>query len=238
VDVNADLQQIVTRYQNVCSQLPQYTRDGKQPQIVIVTKNQPVELILKLLKKIKSPIYGENRVSEALSKIDQCEDTNVEWHFIGHLQRNKVKRTLGKFALFHSLADLKLAKEIEKRATNIGQIANCLIQIDISEDGTKFGFPADQEYLIEVMNELKPMSHIKIKGMMTIAPFISSEETRPYFRKMRALFDVLAKHCIKFTNINMETLSMGMSNDYIVALEEGSTMIRIGSAIFEEKYTS
>lgn len=237
MDINVDLQQVVRRYQKVCSQLPQYTRDGKQPQLVLVTKNRSANLILKLLKYLESPIYGENRVSEALSKISQCEDPNVEWHYIGNLQRNKVKRALGKFSLIHSLADLRLAKEIEKRAATSDQITNCLIQIDISDDGTKFGFPADQTSLIDVMEELTSLSHINIEGMMTIAPFVSPEETRPYFRKMRSLFDELAKKCSHLININMETLSMGMSNDYIVALEEGSTMIRIGSAIFEDDYS-
>ncbi|MHA2108445.1 MAG: YggS family pyridoxal phosphate-dependent enzyme [Candidatus Hodarchaeales archaeon] len=234
MNVNADVEQIVSRYRNVCSQLSQYTQDGKQPKLVLVTKNQPVELILKLSEYIKLPIYGENRISEALSKIDMCKDANVEWHVIGHLQRNKVKHALGNFSLIHSLADLKLAKEIDKRAAATDQIANCLIQIDISEDGTKFGFSPDQDNLVEVITELAQMSHLQIKGLMTIAPFISSEETRPYFKKMRSLFDFLAKQCNHLNNVEMETLSMGMSNDYIVALEEGSTMIRIGSAIFED----
>ncbi|PWI46818.1 YggS family pyridoxal phosphate-dependent enzyme [Candidatus Heimdallarchaeota archaeon B3_Heim] len=235
MNVNIDVEQIVNRYQNVCSQLSHYIRDEKHPQFVLVTKNQPVALILNLLQHLESPIFGENRVSEALSKIEKCEASNAEWHYIGHLQRNKVKSILGKFTLIHSLADIKLAKEIEKRAVTIGQNVNCLIQIDISEDGTKFGFPPDQSYLIDLMNELTQMSHLQIKGLMTIAPFIPSEETRPYFRKMRSIFDVLAEQSPHLRNIEMEILSMGMSNDYIVALEEGSTMIRIGSAIFEDQ---
>ncbi len=232
--VTTDVQQIVRRYQNVCSQLSQYTRDGKKPQLVLVTKNQPISIILELLRQAKPSIYGENRISEALSKIDLCKGTDVEWHFIGHLQRNKVKRALGKFTLIHSLSDLKLAREIEKRAAINNQQVNCLIQIDISEDGTKFGFPPEQNFLLDVMTELALMSHLQIKGLMTIAPFISSEETRPHFRSMRLLFDTLAKQCDNLDNIEMETLSMGMSNDYIVALEEGSNMVRIGNAIFED----
>ncbi len=232
--MNIDIKQIVTRYQNLRSQISHYTHDGKQPEIVIVTKNRPASLIIGLLNFLKCPIYGENRVSEALSKIEVCNNPNVDWHFIGHLQRNKVKRSLGKFSLIHSLADLKLANEIQKRAASSDIIANCLMQIDISEDGTKYGFSPDKEYLVEVITELSKMSHLQIKGLMTIAPFVSPEETRPYFKKMYELFNSLDIQSNHLNNIKMEKLSMGMSNDYIIALEEGSNMIRIGSAIFED----
>jgi pyridoxal phosphate enzyme (YggS family) len=232
--VNVDVQRIITRYQNLLSQVSQYTKDGKHPEIVIVTKNRPASIITELLKYIKSPIFGENRVLEALSKIETCNYPIVDWHFIGHLQRNKVKRTLGKFSLIHSLSDLKLAHEIQKRASHTDLTISCLMQIDISEDGTKYGFPPDKDYLVEVITELSTMSQLQISGLMTIAPFVSPEETRPYFKRMRELFNLLDRQCSNLGNIKMEKLSMGMSNDYIVALEEGSNMIRIGSAIFED----
>ena len=229
------LQQIVTRYQNIISLLPQFTREDQQPKLILVTKNQPVELIMNLVDVLNHPIFGENRVSEALPKIVRCGDSNVTWHYIGYLQRNKVKRVVGKFSLIQSLTDIRLAREIEKRASRAEISVNCLLEIDICKDGTKHGFSPDRNSLTDIIQELSIMPHINIKGLMTIAPFIPSEETRPYFKKMRSLFDLLKEECDGFKSVEMEILSMGMSNDYIVALEEGATMIRIGSAIFQEE---
>ena len=112
---------------------------------------------------------------------------------------------------------------------------NCLLEIDICGDGTKLGFPPDEGILTEMIYELSAMSHINIRGLMTIAPFIPAEETRPYFQRMRSLFEKLKDECFGLKNVEMEILSMGMSNDYTVALEEGATMIRIGTAIFQEE---
>ena len=228
-----NFQQIVTRYQNIQSLLPQYAREDQQPKLILVTKNQPVELVMKLANAIENPIFGENRVQEALSKIDKCRDLNATWHYIGFLQRNKVRRVIGNFSLVQSLTDIRLAKEIEKRASNAGRRMDCLLEIDICEDGSKAGFSPDINYLIDSFQEISSMPHINIKGLMTIAPFVPSEETRPYFKRMRAIFDKLKDDCKDFNNVEMEILSMGMSNDYIVALEEGATMIRVGSAIFQ-----
>ena len=227
--------QIVTKYQNILSSLTQYTKEGHQPKLVLVTKNQPVELISQLGGVLNKPIFGENRVSEALPKITQCREPNITWHFIGHLQRNKVKRVIGKFSLIQSLTSIRLAREIEKRASSVGLSVKCLLEIDICEDGSKLGFPPDRNLLSDVIHELSAMPHIYIKGLMTIAPFIPPEETRPYFKKMRSLFKELKGKLIDLKNVEMEILSMGMSNDYVVALEEGATMIRIGSAIFQEE---
>jgi len=228
------VQKIVKRYQNILSVLSKYEQNGQKPELVLVTKSRPIELVMSLLKEIPKPILGENRVSEALAKIENIHSNDAKWHFIGHLQRNKVKKIGDKFSLIQSISDIPLADELQKRAARIGKPINCLLQIDICEDGTKFGFPAKIDYLKGVIQNLNSRSHLKIQGLMTIAPFISPAETRPYFRRMRSIFDSLADKCEHLANVEMKILSMGMSNDYIIALMEGSTMVRIGSAVFND----
>ncbi len=224
---------IVSRYNKILSQIIRFTKNNHRPKIVVVTKNRSNSLIKQFLESVDDPILGENRVREALPKIEFFRDYNPSWHFIGHLQRNKVKKIIGKCSLIHSLSSVPLAKEIEKRAKLRDEAVNCLIQIDICEDGTKFGFPPNISTLIELLKQFSAFEHIRITGLMTIAPFVPAEETRPYFKKMASLFNSLKTHCTNYKTISMDNLSMGMSNDYIVALEEGSTMIRLGSAIFK-----
>jgi pyridoxal phosphate enzyme (YggS family) len=224
---------IVSRYKNIVSQLARFTKNGQQPKIVVVTKNRPNALIVEFLTSVESPILGENRVDEALTKIEHLKNYSPSWHFIGHLQRNKVKKVIGKFSLIQSLSSIQLAREINKRAKNQEMIVNCLAQIDICEDGTKFGFSPSLPDLSILLEKMKDFENLRIKGLMTIAPYVPAEETRPYFKRMFSLFSSLNTLSTNYQNISMEILSMGMSNDYIIALEEGSTMIRLGSAIFE-----
>ncbi|MFX0051506.1 MAG: YggS family pyridoxal phosphate-dependent enzyme [Candidatus Hodarchaeota archaeon] len=232
----SDYQQIIDRavnnYHKILSLLPKYSYNGKVPRLIVVTKNQPVELVSELITRLKQPIFGENRVNEALSKIDICGITKAEWHYIGHLQRNKVKKILGKFSMIQSLDSLLLAKEIDKRAHKINILVKCLLQIDICQDGSKFGIPPNIDEINEFLTELESFPHIHIKGLMTMAPYIPPEDTRLYFRQMRGLYDVLKKEKSLPPNVEIEILSMGMSNDFMIALEEGSTMIRLGTAIF------
>lgn len=230
------VQKIVTRYQKILSVISKYEQYGQKPKFVLVTKNRPIELIMSVLKEIKKPILGENRVSEALEKMEKINPNNVTWHFIGHLQRNKIRKIGDKFSLIQSISDIPLADELQKRAAKNDIQVNCLLQIDICEDGTKFGFPAKKDYLKGLIHDLNAKTHLKIQGLMTIAPFISSDKTRPYFKRMRSIFDALADKCESLDNVEMKILSMGMSNDYITALEEGSTMIRIGSAVFNDSH--
>ena len=232
------VQNVVERYQKILSIISKYKTDGQKPELVLVTKNRSVELIMSVLNEIKNPILGENRVAEALDKIKKINSHNVTWHFIGHLQRNKVRKIGDKFSLIQSIADMPLVDELQKRAAINNLKVKCLLQIDICEDGTKFGFPAEIDYLKGLLQEINRRPNLKIQGLMTIAPFISSDKTRPYFRRMKSIFDSLADLCEPLDNIEMKTLSMGMSNDYITALEEGSTMIRIGSAVFNNSLLS
>lgn len=230
---NNQIHPIVSRYTKILSQIARFAKNNQKPDVVVVTKNRPNPLIEEFLTIIASPILGENRVDEALPKIEYFGDFNPNWHFIGHLQRNKVKKVIGKFSLIQSLSSVRLAEEIDKRAKNQEEIVNCLVQIDICEDSTKFGFPPSLPDLSELMIQFSKLNNVRIKGLMTIAPFIPAEETRPYFKRMFSLFSSLKTLCRDIEGISMEILSMGMSNDYIIALEEGSTMIRLGSAIFE-----
>ncbi|MFX0171970.1 MAG: YggS family pyridoxal phosphate-dependent enzyme [Candidatus Hodarchaeota archaeon] len=222
----------VENYHKILFLLPKYSHNGNVPQLIIVTKSQPVELVSELITRLKKPIFGENRVNEALTKIDICGITEAKWHFIGHLQRNKVKKVLGKFSMIQSLDSLQLVKEIEKRAVKINKSVKCLLQIDICQDGSKFGIPPNIDEVEEFLTELEKFPHIQIKGLMTMAPYVPPEDTRVYFRQMRGLYDILKKEKSLPPNVAIEILSMGMSNDFLVALQEGSTMIRLGTAIF------
>ncbi|MFX0204659.1 MAG: YggS family pyridoxal phosphate-dependent enzyme [Candidatus Hodarchaeota archaeon] len=225
---------IIENYKAILSKLREYSHGGITPRLVMVTKDQSVDLVQRVLSRLERPIIGENRVQEALSKIEACGATKAEWHFIGHLQRNKVKKILGKFSLVHSLDRIPLAKEIEKHAKNENLVVNCLLQIDISQDGSKFGFFPTEDAIKEVLQEIRVLSHVNIKGLMTIAPYVSPEDTREYFQKMYLLYEKFKKSDDLPPHVEMNVLSMGMSNDYVVALEEGSTMIRLGRRIFNE----
>ena len=180
---------IIHNYKKILSMLSQYTRGEHKPQLVMVTKNQPTETVLQLLKHLDSPIIGENRVQDALTKIEACGETNAQWHFIGHLQRNKVKKIIGKVSLIHSLDRLQLAKEIEKQASRGNMIVECLLQIDICQDGSKFGIYPSEDAIKEFLREINPYSHLKIRGLMTIAPYIPREDTRIYFKLLRSLYE-------------------------------------------------
>ncbi|MHA2203511.1 MAG: YggS family pyridoxal phosphate-dependent enzyme [Candidatus Hodarchaeales archaeon] len=226
---------IIKNYHKILSLLEKYSHGREIPQVVMVTKDQTADLVLRILNRLKRrPIIGENRVQEALTKIEVCGATKAEWHFIGHLQRNKVKKILGKFSLIHSLDRLPLAREIEKRASKENIVVKCLLQIDISQDGSKFGFYPTDEVIKDVLLEIGPYSHLKIEGLMAIAPYVSPEDTREYFSRMCILFENIMKYDSLPSNVEMKVLSMGMSNDYVIALEEGSTMIRLGRRIFGE----
>ncbi len=230
-----DENQVIRNYQKILIILQKYAHGKERPQLVMVTKDQPVELVSQILNSLERPIVGENRVQEALEKIKACGEAKANWHFIGHLQRNKVKTIIGKFSLIHSLDRLKLAKEIQRRASKENMIVKCLLQIDICQDGSKFGFFPTEDAIKDVIFEIGHFSHLKIDGLMTIAPYVFPEETRKYFRRMRIIFENIQKDNSLPSNVEMKVLSMGMSNDYVAALEEGSTMIRLGRSIFGEK---
>lgn len=171
---------------------------------------------------------GENKAQELLSKIDDI-DKRAKIHFIGHLQTNKVKYIIDKVSLIHSVDSINLASEINKRAKSINKIQDILIEVNVSGEQSKFGIAENKVY--EFLESLEGYNNIRVLGLMTIAPLSdNSENSRIYFKKLYKLFiDIKAK---KYHNIPMEILSMGMSNDFEVAIEEGANLVRIGSAIF------
>ncbi len=172
-------------------------------------------------------LFGENRVQEALPKIERFPQ--AEWHLIGRLQTNKVKSVIGRFALIHSLDRWKLATALETRAEKLGQIVRVLVQVNIGREPQKGGvLPED---VPAFLREVARLSHLQVEGLMAIPPAVSHpEEARPYFRAMYQLF-----RSIDIPGIEMKTLSMGMSADYVMAVEEGANLVRVGSLLFGER---
>jgi len=189
--------------------------------LVAVTKTRTVEEIKKAIESGVNCI-GENRVQEAKQNFPSLQ--NIEKHMIGHLQTNKAKLAVELFDMIQSIDSVKLAKEISKRCEAINKVMPVLIEINIGSEESKHG--VKPEAAQSFINEISQFKNIDIQGLMCIAPFIKAEETRPYFKKMKQLFDSLG---------SLRWLSMGMTNDYKVAIEEGSNMVRIGTAIFGER---
>lgn len=175
--------------------------------------------------------FGENKVQEIMDKYPALPD-DIRWHMIGHLQRNKVKYIVDKVYMIHSVDSLRLAEEISKEAQKKNVIVNILIEVNIALEETKFGTSAAET--MELVEQISKLPGIRIKGLMTIAPFVSDpEENREYFQKMKQLsVDISTKN---IDNVSMEILSMGMTGDYEVAVEEGATYVRVGTGIFGER---
>ena len=173
-------------------------------------------------------VFGENKVQEIVEKYDALPK-DIHWHMIGHLQRNKVKYIIDKVDLIHSVDSVRLAETIEKEAAKHDLTANILLEVNVAEEESKFGLKVDE--VEQVVDEIAKFSHIKVCGLMTIAPFVDNpEDNRIHFRNLRNLcVDIKAKN---IDNVNMCTLSMGMNADFQVAIEEGATMVRVGTAIF------
>ena len=172
---------------------------------------------------------GENRVQEFMDKYGKIP--NVKWHIIGHLQTNKVKYIIGKTKLIHSVDSLKLAEEIEKLSKKANVTTDILIEVNISGEETKSGI--SKEEILPLLEKLDEFSFVKVKGFMTMAPkFASEDEIRQIFRNLYKIFVDISRK--KYNNISMEYLSMGMSSDYVIAVEEGANIVRIGSKIFKQ----
>lgn len=176
-------------------------------------------------------IFGENKVQEIREKYPVIGD-KVSWHMIGTLQTNKVKYIIDKVDLIHSVDNIKLAEEINKRAAAINKIQNILVEVNIGMENTKGGISPDAT--LEFIKDISNLKNIHIQGLMAIAPFTDDKEkTRPYFRKMFELFNLIKLK--KIPNTEAKFLSMGMTNDYMIALEEGANIIRIGTGIFGKR---
>ena len=207
-------------------------RDANDIQLVAVTKTIDIQTIL---TSIDLGIYniGENRVQELQGKYQNI-DRDINWHFIGRLQSNKVKDIADKVALIHSLDRLSLAKEINRRGRIIDRQVPVLVQVNISKEATKAG--VYEEDIIRFLDNIGSFKFLKVEGIMTMAPHVLDvEKTRPYFARMQKLFQSLSDQ--NYPNVDMNYLSMGMTNDFEVAIEEGANMVRIGRAIYDRPKT-
>ena len=202
-------------------------RRGEDIELVAVTKTVDAARINEAIEAGVKAI-GENRVQEAAAKYDMVRD-GVRWHLIGHLQRNKAKRAIEIFSLIHSLDSISLSQEISYRVGALRKKVEALVEVNISREKTKFGIAPEE--LIGFLKEVSVLENLRIRGLMTMTPWtFEPESSRPYFRKLRHLHEEVASRNIK--NIEMKYLSMGMSQDFEVAIEEGANMVRVGTAIF------
>lgn len=201
----------------------------KSVMLLAVSKTKPLEYLEEAYEAGMRD-FGENKVQEMLKKQESFHD-DVRWHLIGKLQTNKVKYIVGKVYLIHSLSSIKLLQKIENEFGKSNETANVLIQINIGREESKSGVFIEE--LEELIVEIEKCKYVKAKGIMVIIPKGNEEENRKYFRETKAIFDDLKAR--NFTNITMDILSMGMTNDYKTAIEEGSTLVRIGEGIFGKR---
>lgn len=221
---------IIAIQENIENALKRSGREKEKVELIAVTKTIGID-------KIKEAIdvgildIGENRVQELETKYNLIGN-KINYHMIGHLQTNKVKNIIGKTRLIHSLDRISLAMELDKRAKNIDKVAEVLLQVNVAEEESKFGLKVEE--VLHFIEEILSLNNIKVRGLMTVAPFTTD---KILLRKVFRTLNVLKKdiESRNYGNLSMDYLSMGMTNDYELAIEEGSNMIRIGSAIFGKR---
>ena len=208
------------------------TLDSLGVQLVAVSKTKPVSQILAIYEQGQR-IFGENRVQELVAKHPQMP-ADVQWHMIGHLQTNKVKMIAPFISMIHSVDSLKLLRAINKEAVKNDRTIDVLLQFKIAEEETKYGLDYDEFTNAITKTDIQQMGGVRVRGVMGMASFVSSEkQVRSEFAVLRGYFDALSQ--MAFTGEHFDVISMGMSGDYAIAIEEGSTMVRIGSLIFGER---
>ena len=216
--------------ENICKACKKAGRERSEVTLIAVSKTKPLE-DLQAVYDLNIRDFGENKVQELTGKIEAMPD-DIKWHMIGHLQRNKVKYIVDKVELIHSVDSLRLAEEISKQATKKNVNVNILVEINIGDEESKFGISADEVKVL--VRDIAKLDNIKVQGLMCVAPYVvDSEENRGFFHKIKDLSVDIMKENID--NVSMNVLSMGMSNDYQVAIEEGATMVRIGSNLFGKR---
>ncbi|ADL12410.1 YggS family pyridoxal phosphate-dependent enzyme [Acetohalobium arabaticum] len=204
-------------------------RDSDEIKLVAVTKTRGIEEIKEVIEADVVDL-GESRVQELRDKYDNISQ-KINWHMIGHLQRNKVKyiMRMERCNLIHSMDSMRLAKKINKRAGMADRVMNVLVQINVAGDENKFGL--EPEETIDYLRKVAEFENLQVKGLMTMVPYVDdTEQVRPYFRELKELFEEVKR--AEIPNIEMQELSMGITNDFEVAIEEGATIVRVGSAIF------
>jgi pyridoxal phosphate enzyme (YggS family) len=223
---------IAENLKRVCDQIGEAAANAgravNEIELVAITKTHPVEKIREAVEWGHT-LFGESRVQEAHAKIPELP-SNLRWHFVGHLQKNKIRQALPLFELFHGVDSLALAQEMDRIAAEEGMHPRILLEVNVAGEGSKFGFKA--ETLRAEMESLLALPRLSIEGFMCIPPLAEErEESRRYFRQLRGLHDLLEKEF----EVKLPHLSMGMTNDFPVAVEEGATLVRVGTAIFGER---
>ena len=205
-------------------------RDPKEVTLIAVSKTKPVSM-LKEAYDAGARCFGENKVQEIMDKHPQLPE-DIQWHMIGHLQRNKVKYIVDKVSMIHSVDSLRLAQTIEQEAAKHNVCVPVLLEVNVAQEESKFGLKMDE--VLPLIETIADFPHIKVQGLMTIAPYVeNAEDNRDFFRQLKKLsVGIEAKN---INNVSMSVLSMGMTGDYQVAVQEGATMVRVGTGIFGER---
>ena len=227
MDLQENLQQVEA---NICKACENAGRKRSDVTLIAVSKTKPIEM-LQTVYDLGPRDFGENKVQEMCEKMEVLPK-DIRWHMIGHLQRNKVKYIVDKVALIHSVDSLRLAETIENEAAKHNVTVPILIEVNVAQEESKFGLKTEE--VLSLVESVAALPHINIKGLMTIAPYVEDpEENRGIFRQLKKLsVDIAAKN---INNVNMSVLSMGMTGDYQVAVQEGATMVRVGTGIFGER---
>jgi pyridoxal phosphate enzyme (YggS family) len=232
--IENNLLRIKQKVSRVCSQI---NRDPKEIYIIAVSKTFPVDAIGSALDYNQLD-FGENRVQELLDKETGFRDRIIHWHLIGHLQTNKVKYIVPFVFMIHSVDSLKLAQKIQDEAAKADKVVKCLVQVNTSGEDQKTG--CDPKYALMLVKEISALENIKVKGLMTIGKMMDNEKdpaqrdvVRSNFKVLKNLFEEIKG--LNIPRVDMKYLSMGMTSDYDIAIEEGSNMLRIGSAIFGKR---
>lgn len=213
--------------ENIAKACEKAGRKREEVTLVAVSKTKPVSMLSEVYD-LGVRDFGENKVQEICEKREQLP-ADIRWHMIGHLQRNKVKYIIKDTAMIHSVDSYRLAEEINIQAKKADRIVPVLIEVNIAGEMSKFGVA--KEDALQLVKEIAHLENVRIRGLMTIAPYVENpEENRPYFQKIRELSVDIAKENID--NVDMDVLSMGMTGDYMVAIEEGATIVRVGTGIF------
>ncbi len=222
-----NLKEIENRVQAACDRAG---RSRDEVTLIAVSKTKPIEDLTEIYNAGVRD-FGENKVQELTDKIEKMPN-DIKWHMIGHLQRNKVKYIIDKVELIHSVDSFRLAEEINIQAKKKGIVVPILVEVNIADEESKFG--VSKEDAMELVKQIATLDGLTVKGLMSIAPYVvDSEENRPYFHKIKDLSVDISNENID--NVSMDILSMGMSGDFEVAIEEGATMVRVGTGIFGER---
>ncbi|MCR4610774.1 MAG: YggS family pyridoxal phosphate-dependent enzyme [Lachnospiraceae bacterium] len=221
---------LATIEENICKACERAGRSRDEVTLVAVSKTKPIS-DLQEVYDLGVRDFGENKVQELCGKIEEMPD-DIKWHMIGHLQRNKVKYIVDKVELIHSVDSYRLAEEISKQAVKKDVNVDILVEINIGDEESKFGVSTKE--VIDLVKEISKLPNVSIKGLMCVAPYVvDSEENRAFFHKIKDLsVDIMEEN---IHNVSMSFLSMGMSNDYEVAIEEGATIVRVGSDLFGKR---